>query len=135
MSIVWPLAVVPLKPFLFSPYLRDLVEMVHVFTKMLEHFAKQQSHMIVKDKGKARKKSKGKATRMSGARQGDNSEEQQQLWLSVACSLSSALQGEEELPVDIVPYDSTLDNTEEEKKYEKNSLTFQDSERYLQYLL
>lgn len=111
------------------------MEMVHVFTKMLEHFAKQQSHMIVKDKGKARKKSKGKATRMSGARQGDNSEEQQQLWLSVACSLSSALQGEEELPVDIVPYDSTLDNTEEEKKYEKNSLTFQDSERYLQYLL
>ncbi|KAG0428415.1 hypothetical protein HPB47_024597, partial [Ixodes persulcatus] len=53
--------------------------------------------------------------RIRAAGQGGQ-EDQEKLWLEVASGLSLALRGEEELPGDVVPYDSTLDNTEEEKK-------------------
>ncbi|KAH8022869.1 hypothetical protein HPB51_006227 [Rhipicephalus microplus] len=43
-------------------------------------------------------------------------EARQQEWLEVSSGISLALQGEEELPDDVVPYDSTLDNTENEQK-------------------
>ncbi|KAH9369216.1 hypothetical protein HPB48_016931 [Haemaphysalis longicornis] len=39
-----------------SSYLRDLVEMVHVYMKMLQHFAKGHRHVIIKQKAKPRRK-------------------------------------------------------------------------------
>ncbi|XP_075549205.1 circadian regulator timeout [Dermacentor variabilis] len=97
-------------------YLRDLVEMVHVYVKMLQHFAKGHRHIIVKEKAKARRKSKKKKPKESTPSNAVSEEVRQQEWLEVSSEISMALQGEEELPDDIVPYDSTLDNTENEQK-------------------
>ncbi|KAH7946187.1 hypothetical protein HPB49_021226 [Dermacentor silvarum] len=99
-----------------SSYLRDLVEMVHVYVKMLQHFAKGHRHIIVKQKTKARRKSKKKKPKENTPSSAVSEEVRQQEWLEVSSAISMALQGEEELPDDIVPYDSTLDNTENEQK-------------------
>nr|XP_037279767.1 LOW QUALITY PROTEIN: protein timeless homolog [Rhipicephalus microplus] len=97
-------------------YLRDLVEMVHVYVKMLQHFAQAHRHIIVKGKAKARKKAKKQAVKENNASTAVSEEARQQEWLEVSSGISLALQGEEELPDDVVPYDSTLDNTENEQK-------------------
>ncbi|KAH6930842.1 hypothetical protein HPB50_019728 [Hyalomma asiaticum] len=100
-----------------SSYLRDLVEMVHVYVKMLQHFAKGHRHIIVKEKAKgARRKAKKQKPKENAPSTTVSEEERQQEWLEVSSGISMALQGEEELPDDIVPYDSTLDNTENEQK-------------------
>ncbi|XP_049272285.1 protein timeless homolog isoform X1 [Rhipicephalus sanguineus] len=97
-------------------YLRDLVEMVHVYVKMLQHFAKGHRHIIVKEKTKAKKKAKKQMPKETSASAAVSEEVRQQEWLEVSSGISLALQGEEELPDDVVPYDSTLDNTENEQK-------------------
>ncbi|KAK8773900.1 hypothetical protein V5799_011567 [Amblyomma americanum] len=97
-------------------YLRDLVEMVHVYIKMLQHFAKGHRHIIVKQKGKAHRQPKKQKPRENSQGNAVSEEVLQQHWLEVSCGIAVAIQGEEELPSDVVPYDSTLDNTEDEQK-------------------
>ncbi|XP_077562268.1 circadian regulator timeout [Haemaphysalis longicornis] len=98
-------------------YLRDLVEMVHVYMKMLQHFAKGHRHVIIKQKAKPRRKTTKKVkAKEDGQGAVVDKETQQQQWLEVSAAISVVIEAQEELPDDVVPYDSTLDNTEEEQK-------------------
>lgn len=97
-------------------YLRDLVEMVHVYIKMLQHFAKGHRHIIIKQKAKPRRKTKKVKAKEDSQGGAVDKETQQQQWLEVSAAVSVVIEAEEELPDDVVPYDSTLDNTEEDKK-------------------
>ena len=43
---------------IFRAFLRDLVESTHLFLKMLEHYAKSHTHLVVQKKKKKAKRKK-----------------------------------------------------------------------------
>nr|XP_054752328.1 protein timeless homolog [Lytechinus pictus] len=100
-------------------YLKDLIESVHIFMKMLEKYGKGKKTLIVQKKLK--KKSK-RRKRRQGQRPEENqaNEEQNQLtqvWDdTLAMELSSMLQGREDIPDDVVPFDAASEMPVEEQR-------------------
>ncbi|RZF49039.1 hypothetical protein LSTR_LSTR011401 [Laodelphax striatellus] len=87
-------------------YMKDLIETLHIFMKMLQKFSEkhrgglvvQQKKRVVKKSGKKNSKSK------SGAQQAANMEA---IWDQVGPQLSAVLQSDAQIPTDVVPFDAT----------------------------
>lgn len=104
-------------------YLKDLVETNHLFLKMLEDFATSTRRIIVKTKGKRKKKAKNsKNTKKSRRGATKNIEELEEYWTSVYEEISSAVIaiGSEEDPelenVNIIPFDAASEVPIDEQK-------------------
>ncbi|XP_025082502.1 protein timeless homolog isoform X2 [Pomacea canaliculata] len=90
-------------------YLKDLVETTHLFLRMLENYTKTNAHLVVrgKKKGKGKKKKTAKA---SAQKNKELSEQQlEDMWEELSSELSALLQGREEIPQNISPFDAASD--------------------------
>ncbi|XP_077993612.1 protein timeless homolog [Glandiceps talaboti] len=100
-------------------FLKDLVETSHVFVKMLEKFSRGRTSVMVQ-KRRRKKKKKQQRQNNSGGGQGDDGQlpqdELDELWDRVTSDLSTMLQGREEIPENVVPFDAAADIAVEEQR-------------------
>lgn len=96
-------------------YLKDLVEMVHIFLKMLEHqSAKCRLLLVEKKKRKVRKSKKKKKAEVE--KKAEMSETQlEEVWSEIAESVSSAIKGDDPLP-SIMPFDPASDTSIDDQR-------------------
>lgn len=99
-------------------YLRDLVEMAHIFVKLLEKHCRHYSRLVVqKKKRHQRSKSKKKGSKSAPMLPKVLSEEQlEDIWSEMSTEISSAIRGCQELPQDIIPFDAASDVPVDEQK-------------------
>ncbi|XP_071942430.1 protein timeless homolog [Antedon mediterranea] len=93
-------------------YLKDLVETTHVFLKMLESFCKNKNKVIVQKKARKKRKKKKKVN----VQNSQPEEDLDALWSGVSSTLSAMVEGSEEVPDDITPFDATSDRPVEEQR-------------------
>nr|XP_006822584.1 PREDICTED: protein timeless homolog [Saccoglossus kowalevskii] len=99
---------------LTKSFLKDLIETTHVFVKMLETHAKSRRSIMVQKKMKKRRKKSQRKERITGSQ--DNQEVTDESWERVTSELSSMLQGREEIPENIAPFDAAADIPIEEQR-------------------
>lgn len=88
-------------------YLKDLVETLHVFMKLMEHFCKKQRGIVVQNKGKQKRKKKSKKS-IPAAKSVPASQSNEELWDVVAPQLSVVL-ANGTIPEDMIPFDGASD--------------------------
>ncbi|XP_033100607.1 protein timeless homolog [Anneissia japonica] len=93
-------------------YLKDLVETTHVFLKMLESFCKNKANVIVQKKARKKRKKKKKANKQNTLSEDALNAQ----WGNVSSSLSAMLQGREDIPENITPFDAASDQPVEDQR-------------------
>ncbi|XP_072020658.1 protein timeless homolog [Amphiura filiformis] len=98
-------------------FLIDLIETTHIFLKMLENYCNGKNKILVQKKGKKKKK---RRRRNQGANQqppqGPSEEELNDGWDHVTSDLSAMLQGREDIPENVVPFDAASEQPVEEQR-------------------
>ena len=97
-------------------YLKDLVEMSHIFLKLLEGMCMKTRHLMVQQpkKNKSTKKKKARPNKESIV--SPTTEQLEELWTTATDELSVVMQGSAaELPT-VVPYDSLSELSEDQQK-------------------
>ncbi|KAM6231160.1 protein timeless homolog isoform 2-T3 [Spheniscus humboldti] len=97
-------------------FLRDLVETAHLFLRMLEHFCRGRTSLVVQSKRVRRRKKP--RTPAALAPQPPSAAELEELWAGLAPQLQACLQGEVPLPEDVVPFDAASETPVEEQRAE-----------------
>ena len=96
-------------------YLTDLVSTTHVFLKLMEHMSKNK-HLIVSKKTKKKNKKSSSKAKAGGGNVVEAREENEAIWEALSGPLSALLQGREDLPTDVIPFDAASDESMEEQK-------------------
>ena len=96
-------------------YLTDLVSTTHVFLKLMEQMSKNK-HLIVSKKTKKKVKKSSSKAKAGGDNGLESREENEAIWEALSGQLSALLQGREELPTDVIPFDAASDESMEEQK-------------------
>uniref|UniRef100_A0A8B9RXR0 Timeless circadian regulator n=1 Tax=Accipiter nisus TaxID=211598 RepID=A0A8B9RXR0_9AVES len=97
-------------------FLRDLVETAHLFLRMLEHFCRGRTSLVVQSKRVRRRKKP--RTPAAVAPQPPSTEELEELWAGLDPQIQACLQGEVPLPEDVVPFDAASEMPVEEQRTE-----------------
>ena len=96
-------------------YLKDLIEMTHIFLKLLESMCKKTKYFMVQQSGK-KKAAKKKKKKLSNKSESLLSVEKlEEIWSSMAEELSAIIGDGGELPT-VIPFDPLSESTEEEQK-------------------
>ncbi|ESP02893.1 hypothetical protein LOTGIDRAFT_230391 [Lottia gigantea] len=95
-------------------YLKDLIESTHLFVKMLEAWSKKGTLVVQKKKTKRKKKPKeatlserkSEKKSSSSVATGPSEIELEDMWDEISSDLSAMIQGREDIPTDISPFDA-----------------------------
>ncbi|XP_033625344.1 protein timeless homolog [Asterias rubens] len=100
-------------------YLKDLIETTHTFIKMLERYCKGRKTVMVQKKKKKKAKRRRRqptAQQQNGDQPQEVDEELNALWDNITSDLSAMLQGREDVPEDVVPFDAASELPVEEQR-------------------
>ncbi|KAM9617077.1 protein timeless homolog isoform 5-T5 [Morphnus guianensis] len=97
-------------------FLRDLVETAHLFLRMLEHFCRGRTSLVVQSKRVQRRKKP--RTPAAVAPQPPSAVELEELWAGLDPQIQACLQGQVPLPEDMVPFDAASETPVEEQRTE-----------------
>lgn len=89
-------------------YLKDLVETLHVYMKLMEHFCKKQRGIVVQNKGKQKRQKKSKKSAAPKKNASEVPQSNEELWDVVAPQLSVVL-ASGTIPDNIIPFDAASD--------------------------
>ncbi|XP_075231659.1 protein timeless homolog [Lycorma delicatula] len=87
-------------------YIKDLIETIHIFMKLLENYTeKHRGGLIIETKTRINKKRKSEKTKSNN----QSTVNLEAIWDQVGPQLSVILQENENIPTDIVPFDALSD--------------------------
>ncbi|KAJ8036132.1 Protein timeless-like [Holothuria leucospilota] len=98
-------------------FLIDLVDTTHLYLKMLEKYCKGKKNVFVqKKKRKKTKRRKTKRKNEQGEAAASREAELNESWDNIAGDLSAMLQGREDIPENVVPFDAASEQPVEEQR-------------------